>query len=142
MKKTLSQKNAPASGSPFSSNRCGNLAAGTSFSRTAIIIPRLKTNERSRACATEKSGYFDRECSHQAFISLCRTGCIQVVLRPVTKFANATRAAVFSATNVYAASLSRDTGPRLHLVHPNKLIAQETQQDGWYLLHTNEPIER
>ena len=23
-----------------------------------------------------------------------------------------------------------------------EIIAQETQQDGWYLLHTNEPIER
>lgn len=31
---------------------------------------------------------------------------------------------------------------QLHWERKADLIAQETQQDGWYLLHTNEPVER
>jgi hypothetical protein len=33
-------------------------------------------------------------------------------------------------------------GGRLRWERKAELIAQETQQDGWYLLHTNEPLER
>jgi transposase len=35
-----------------------------------------------------------------------------------------------------------EAGGRLRWERKEELIAQETQQDGWYLLHTNEPIER
>jgi transposase len=35
-----------------------------------------------------------------------------------------------------------ETGGRLRWERKEEFIAQETQQDGWYLLHTNEPIER
>jgi transposase len=35
-----------------------------------------------------------------------------------------------------------EAGGRLRWKRKEELIAQETQQDGWYLLHTNEPIER
>ena len=31
---------------------------------------------------------------------------------------------------------------QLHWEHKAELIAQEAQRDGWYLLHTNEPVER
>lgn len=31
---------------------------------------------------------------------------------------------------------------QLHWERKTELIAQEAQQDGWYLLHTNEPVER
>ena len=35
-----------------------------------------------------------------------------------------------------------EAGGQLRWERKEELIAQETQQDGWYLLHTNEPIER
>jgi transposase len=35
-----------------------------------------------------------------------------------------------------------EAGGRLQWERKEELIAQETQQDGWYLLHTNEPVER
>src|SRR5271157_1675863 len=35
-----------------------------------------------------------------------------------------------------------EAGGQLRWERKEALIAQETQQDGWYLLHTNEPIER
>jgi transposase len=35
-----------------------------------------------------------------------------------------------------------EAGGQLRWERKAELIAQETQQDGWYLLHTNEPIER
>jgi transposase len=35
-----------------------------------------------------------------------------------------------------------EAGGRLRWERKEELITQETQQDGWYLLHTNEPIER
>jgi transposase len=34
-----------------------------------------------------------------------------------------------------------EAGGQLRWERKEELIAQETQQDGWYLLHTNEPIE-
>ncbi len=35
-----------------------------------------------------------------------------------------------------------EAGGRLQWQRKEEIIAQEAQQDGWYLLHTNEPIER
>jgi transposase len=35
-----------------------------------------------------------------------------------------------------------EAGGQLRWQRKEEIIAQETQQDGWYLLHTNEPIER
>jgi transposase len=35
-----------------------------------------------------------------------------------------------------------EAGGQLRWERKEAIIAQETQQDGWYLLHTNEPIER
>jgi len=35
-----------------------------------------------------------------------------------------------------------EAGGQLHWARKAELIAQEAQQDGWYLLHTNEPVER
>jgi transposase len=35
-----------------------------------------------------------------------------------------------------------ETNGQLHWERKADLIAQEAQQDGWYLLHTNEPVER
>jgi transposase len=35
-----------------------------------------------------------------------------------------------------------DATGRLQWARKEELIAQEAQQDGWYLLHTNEPVER
>ena len=35
-----------------------------------------------------------------------------------------------------------EAGGQLRWERKAELIAQETQQDGWYLLHTNEPVER
>jgi transposase len=35
-----------------------------------------------------------------------------------------------------------EAGGQLHWERKAELIAQEAQQDGWYLLHTNEPAER
>jgi transposase len=35
-----------------------------------------------------------------------------------------------------------EAGGQLRWERKEKIIAQETQQDGWYLLHTNEPLER
>jgi transposase len=35
-----------------------------------------------------------------------------------------------------------EAGGQLRWERKEELIAQETQQDGWYLLHTNEPLER
>jgi transposase len=35
-----------------------------------------------------------------------------------------------------------EAGGQLRWERKEEIIAQETQQDGWYLLHTNEPVER
>src|SRR5208283_865129 len=35
-----------------------------------------------------------------------------------------------------------EAGGQLRWERKEEIIAQETQQDGWYLLHTNEPLER
>jgi transposase len=35
-----------------------------------------------------------------------------------------------------------EAGGQLQWERKEEIIAQETQQDGWYLLHTNEPVER
>jgi transposase len=35
-----------------------------------------------------------------------------------------------------------EAGGQLRWKRKEEIIVQETQQDGWYLLHTNEPVER